>query len=304
MMTLEADRIIDRRRLKRRLTFWRIATVVALVVAGLAMVGKVDEGSVRSHVARLTVEGLIISDPERDATLDEAAERDRVKALIIDIDSPGGTVVGGETLYRAIRRVAEKKPVVAVMRETGASAAYMTALGADHIVAHDGTVTGSIGVLMQHADLTGLLDKIGIKPENVKSGPLKAQPNPMEPFTEEAREATRGVIMDLYDMFVDMVAERRSMDRATAKKLADGRIYTGRQAKENGLIDALGGEPEARRWLAEVHGIDEDVPVQDLVVEREQSLIRRLLDEMEGKALFSERLKLDGLVSVWHPSLK
>lgn len=303
-MSLQADQAVDRRRLKRRLTFWRIATIVALVVAAIAAAGQVDEASVVPHVARLDVADIIFTDTERDKALEKLADNSRVKALLVDIDSPGGTVVGGEALYRVLKRVADKKPVVAVMRETATSAAYMAALAADHIVAHEGTVTGSIGVLLQTADVTGLMDKLGIKPESVKSGPLKAQPNPMEPFSDEARMITEVVIADLHGMFVDLVAERRNLSREAAFVLSDGRIYTGRQAKAHGLVDALGGEPEARKWLAETHGIEEDTPIKDVEIEREKQWWREFLDESGGKALFSERLRLDGLISVWHPSVK
>ncbi|MEO5337748.1 MAG: signal peptide peptidase SppA [Magnetospirillum sp. WYHS-4] len=303
-MTLEADLMIDRRRLKRRLIFWRILAIAALVGGAVAL-AKPDHGDVglRPYVARLDVSGVIVSDPERDEALDDLARSDRVKALVVRIDSPGGTVVGGESLYRGLRRVAAKKPVVAVMRETAASAAYMTALAADHLVAHEGTVTGSIGVLLQHADMTSLLDKLGVKPESIKSAPLKAQPNPLEPLTEEARAAAKAVVLDMYGMFVDMVAERRGLDRKAALGLADGRVFTGRQAKAEGLVDRLGGEPEARTWLSEAHGIKETVPVHDVEIERKDGLWREFLDKALGKSWGSSGLRLDGLVSVWHPVL-
>ncbi len=303
-MPLQADQAVDRRSLKRQLTFWRIATIVTLVIAAIAATSRFAQTVGRDHIARLNVIDIIFSDPERDTALADLIKADSAKALIIDINSPGGTVVGGEALYRALRRVAEKKPVVAVMRETATSAAYMAALAADYIVAYDGTVTGSVGVLLQTADLTELMKKIGIKPESVKSSPLKAQPNPMEPFSDEARQVTKELIADLHAMFIDLVAERRKLPRTDAVRLSDGRIYTGRQAKENGLVDALGGEPQARKWLAETHGIEEDLPLKEMQIEREQPLWRRLFEESGGKALFSERLRLDGLVSVWHPSFK
>jgi protease-4 len=221
----------------------------------------------------------------------------------VRIDSPGGTVVGGESLYRNLRKVAESKPVVATIGQMGTSAGYMTALGADHIVARSGTLTGSIGVILQTADVTSLLEKLGVKPQTIKSRPLKAQPNPFEPMTDEVREATRAVVLDTFELFVDLVAESRQMPRDRVLELADGRMFTGRQARVAGLVDELGGEGEARRWLEETHAIAADLPVRDVSIDYDSDIWRDLVQKALGKALFSERLRLDGLISVWHPEL-
>jgi protease-4 len=300
-MSLDADRLIDRRRLKRSLTLWRVVAVVALVAAVAAAVGRLHGGG--SHVARLVVDGIILDDPWRDDALAEAAADDTVKALIVRIDSPGGTVTGGEAFYRSLRRVAEKKPVVAVMGTTATSAGYMIALGADHILARSTSMTGSIGVILQTADITGLLEKLGVRPEAIKSRPLKAQPNLLESLSAEAREAARGAVLDLYDMFVDLVGERRNMPRDTVLALADGRVYTGRQALANGLIDAIGGEAEARQWLAQARKIPLSLPAKDVEIEYEDQVWRNLLTTTVGKALLSERLRLDGPISLWHPGM-
>ena len=300
-MPLDSDHVLDRRRLKRHLSFWRVGAIVLLVALIVAAIGRLQGWTDGGYIARFSVARLIVDDPERDRALAAIARDNDVKALIVRIDSPGGTVVGGEALYLSLRKVAENKPVVAVMGQVAASAAYMTALGADHVIARSGSLTGSIGVLLQTADITGLLEKVGIKPETIKSAPLKAQPNPLEPFTPEAREATRVVIRDVFEMFVDMVAERRELSRDDVIKLADGRIFTGRQAVANGLIDALGGEPEARRWLAAKPGIPAGLPVKDVRIERNDGVWRELIGETVGKTLVSELLRLDGLVSVWHP---
>jgi protease-4 len=253
------------------------------------------------HVARLRVDGVITEDPERIKALREVARDTRVRALLVDIDSPGGTVVGSEELFRALRRVAAKKPVVAVMGTVAASGGYMTALGADHILARQGTITGSIGVIMQTADITGLLDKVGIKPEAIKSAPLKAVPSPFEPLTDEGRAATQAVVMDMYDVFVGMVADRRGLDIQQAKKLADGRIFTGRQAVALKLVDEIGGDEEARAWLESARGVPAALPVRDVEIKHESSGLLGLVGGSIGKALFSERLTLDGLVALWHP---
>jgi protease IV len=302
-MSLDADLIVDRRRLKRHLVLWRILGVVALSVLALVLVDGDSASTLGGgpHVARLHIDGIIVDDPARDDAFRKILEDDHIKALVVRIDSPGGTVVGGESLYLNMRDVAKKKPVVAVMTQLATSAGYMAAVGADHIVARSGSLTGSIGVIMQTTDVTALLDKIGIKPETIKSAELKAQPNPLEPFTEKAREAARNVVMDLYDMFVDMVAERRNMSRERVLLLADGRIFTGRQAKEVGLVDALGGEDQARQWMKEKHGVALSLPTKTVEIEYETDFLRRVIQGTIGKTLFSERLRLDGPISLWHP---
>lgn len=304
-MALEADQAVDRRRLKRRLSAWRIAAVVAVVALAFVALARyrtvVSPLVARPHVARLTVDGIITEDSDRLKALKEVARDSRVRALIVDIDSPGGTVVGSEELFQALRRVAAKKPVVAVMGTLAASGGYMTALGADHILARQGTITGSIGVIMQTADITGLLDKLGIKPEAIKSAPLKGVPSPVEPLTDAGRAATRAVVLDMYDMFVGMVADRRSLDIEDAKKLADGRIYTGRQAVALKLVDEIGGDEEARAWLESARGVPAGLPVYDVEIKHENAGVLGLVGGMIGKALFSERLTLDGLVALWHP---
>ncbi len=302
-MSLDADYVVERRRLKRRLTFWRVLGVVALVAAVVAAAGRFDLRRQQDHVAQIAIGGLILDDPARDEALKEVADDDKAKALLVKIDSPGGTYVGGEALYESLRRVGEKKPVVALMGTTATSAGYMTALGSDHIIARSSTLTGSIGVILQTADVTGLLDKIGIKSVVVKSGPLKAQPNPLEKFSPAARKATEATIADYFDMFVTLVAERRSLSREQVLKLADGRVFSGRQAKKAGLVDALGAEPEARKWLSETHKIADSLPVKEVKIEHEDEPWRDLFDSMIGKVMFSERLSLDGVIALWHPDL-
>ena len=307
MASNDPEAIVNRRRLKRQLSAWRlIAIALAVGVVGAA-VGRTGLWDFEGHVARLTLDGLIVDDPARNRAIAEAGRNAAVAALIVSIDSPGGTVVGGEALFRQLREVAAKKPVVAVMGEVAASGGYMVALAADQIFAREGTITGSIGVILQSADVTGLLDKLGVKAEAIKSAPLKAVPSPFEPLTEEARRATKQLVDDMFDMFVDMVAERRELPRPRALELADGRVYTGRQAKAAGLIDAIGGEAEAREWLAG-KGVRTRLPVRELRIEREDDLwrgmVRGAVALLTGKTYLSERLILDGLIAVWHPDLR
>ncbi len=303
-MSLETDLLIDRRRLKRSLAFWRAAAILAFISA--LGITTIEMGPARSllggHVARLSVSGLITEDNDRDRALAEVAEDDRARALIVVIDSPGGTVSGGEALHRALSRVAEAKPVVAVLGGTAASAGYMVALPAARIFAREATVTGSIGVILQTTEFSGLLERLGIRAEAITSGRLKDQPSPFRPLTEEGRAALAHVVSDLHAQFIAMVVRGRGLPEDQVRRLADGRVLTGRQAVAERLVDAIGGEAEARAWLAAEHGVPASLPVRDIAQASERRVLTRLLREAR-KAFSDERLSLDGLFAVWHPSL-
>jgi protease-4 len=304
----EADLLVDRRRLKRQISAWRAAAILfALIVIGIAAGRFGAPYFASSYVARLNIAGVIVDDARRTRALEELARETNAKALIVRVDSPGGSVVGGEVLFRQLRQLAAKMPVVAVLGQTAASGGYMTAIGADWIVAREGTVTGSIGVLMQSADVTGLLQKLGVSMEAIKSSPLKAVPSPFETLTEDGRRAVKAVIDDTYELFVGMVAERRGMDRARALAVADGRVFTGRQARALGLVDAVGGEEVAREWLTRERGVKAGLPVRDVRIGREDEFWRDLTSHafaaLTGKSYLPERLTLDGLLALWHPDL-
>ena len=300
-MTPDPDILLDRRRLKRGLVLWRLVAIVSLVAIVLVGYARFDGVLLRDHIARFEVEGIILDDADVMAALDEIAGNSRVKALIVHIDSPGGTFVGGEQLYGALRDIAAKKPVVAVMGTVAASAGYMTAIASDRIFARQGTITGSIGVIMQTTDITGLLGKLGITAEAIKSAPLKATPSPLEPLSDEARAASQAIIDDMYGLFIEMVAEQRGFEMSRARALADGRVYTGRQAVANGLIDAIGGEAEARDWLAAERDIPRSLPVHDVTIDRPGENWLANARVLSQKMLLPERLTLDGLISLWHP---
>ena len=300
-MSHDTDMMVDRRRLKRRLAVWRSLAIVALVAGVIGGVARFEEWAVRDHVARVAVSGIIVDDPALIESLAAVAGDDKAKALIVSIDSPGGTFVGGESLYLALRDVAEHKPVLAVMGTVATSAGYMVAIASDRIYARNGTITGSIGVLMQTTDITGLLENIGVSAEAIKSGPLKAAPSPLEPLTDEVRAATQSVIDDMHALFTSMVAERRGLDEARVRGLADGRVYSGRQALGHDLIDEIGGESEARSWLASEKGVPADLPTRDIEIEQLGDQWFDALGSFAKNIKVSERLMLDGLMSVWHP---
>lgn len=308
-MSLDPDALIDRRRLKRSRALWRGGAVLAaLALLAVLFAPRDMEGfGAGSPVARLVVSGTITDDRDVVQAVDRAAERAGTRALLLSIDSPGGTVAGGEALYSALMRFRESgKPVVAVMGGTAASAAYMVAMPSERIFARDATLTGSIGVLLQSFNVNQLMDTLGVKAETLTSGPLKAQPSPFSPLTEQGREVLLGVVADIQSRFVEMVAKGRNLPEARVRELADGRIYTGRQALALGLVDAIGGEREARAWLKEKHGIPETPEARDLDTTGRRGLSRYVTSF--AKSLVSEGLAsigiVDGALSLWQPAAR
>ena len=317
-MAMRADDLIDRRRLRRKLTFWRVAAFVILAAALIAFSAWVysDDfaGQAVDHIAKVKIEGTITKDEELIKRLETIRKSPTVKGVILSIDSPGGTTVGGESIYEEVRKLAGDKPVVAEVGTLAASAGYMIASAADHIVARKTSIVGSIGVLIQYPDVSGLMDKLGIKLEEVKSSPLKASPSPFKPTNDDERAMVRKLILDSYDWFVGIVAERRKMTHEQALALADGSIFTGRQALGNHLVDAVGGETEAIDWLA-TKGVDNKLKVVEWKEkDRRSFLFPRSMTKAIASALGlpgaggdvihklgADRLFLDGLVSVWHP---
>lgn len=306
--------IAERRQLRRKLTFWRVAAFI-LVAAAIVGIGSLlfgTEGSqkMQAHVARVTISGLIVDDTELVERLDEIAGNSSVKALIVSINSPGGTTYGGEQTYKAIRRVAARKPVVSDVRTLAASAGYMIAIAGDQIVAGETSITGSIGVIFQYPQLKGLLDKIGVSLEEIKSAPLKAEPSPFHAPPEGAKAAMQAMVDDSFAWFVDLVAERRKVPRPEALRLADGRVFTGRQAAKEKLIDKVGGIKDIRDYLA-TKNIAADLPVVDWKPKSQSSNfllgsvaksigLGWLADAIAFKNASEDKLLLDGLVSVWH----
>jgi protease-4 len=302
-MSLETDLLLDRRRLKRRLVVWRTLAVLALIGAAVVVVHRQGGVLAGPRLARLTVSGIITQDHKLDDQVAKLADDDRVKALIVEIDSPGGSVSGGEALHDAIALVAAKKPVVVVMDGLAASAGYMIAVPAARIFAQSGTLTGSIGVLLPTGDVSGLLKTLGVTMDDITSGPLKDQPSYTKPLTPEGRAVLQGIVMDMYDQFVEMVAAGRHMDPDKVRQLGDGRAYTGRQALKLGLVDAIGGEREARVWLAETRDVPKTLPVDDVTT---GGLASRMfagslssLVVTAWKSVLSQGVMLDGAWAVW-----
>jgi len=293
-------------KLRRSRRLWRVLFFLAALVAVVALTARfaVPGSTSGEQIARVSINGVIATDPARLRILEQLGKNDAVKAVIVAINSPGGTTAGGEELYEALTALRAKKPVVAVISELGASAAYMTAIATDRIFARRLSIVGSIGVLYQHVNAGKLLDTIGIDFDKVATGPLKSEPDLDEPMEGDVRAALQGLVDDSYQWFVDVVAERRGISRPETLALSDGRILTGRQALADRLIDAVGGESDAIAWLNSDRGVKTDLPVVDYFPLPDNSWFSpgRWLRQAarEGLGLPTEGpIALDGLVSLW-----
>jgi protease-4 len=324
-MSLDADTIVDRRRMRRKLSFWRVFAVLLAICAVVAVGAALRApgtgllmGQAGGSIARVTITGLIRGDQQRVEALDKLG-RSPAKAVIVHINSPGGTTSGSEELHDSLKRLKEQKPTVVVVDGLAASGGYIAALAADHIVAQETSLVGSIGVLFQYPNFTDLLKTIGVKVEEIKSSPLKAAPNGFEPTSPEARAAIEAIVKDSYAWFRDLVKDRRQLDEAALDRVADGRVFTGRQGVALKLVDELGDEKTAIAWLAQTKNIDPKTPVRDYrlhdrltdlpflhtaaVVTLDALGLGTLARQLEatGAVQAIERLNLDGLLALWHP---
>ncbi len=323
-MSLDSDVIVDRRRLRRKLTFWRVVAtaiaIAAIVAVGMA-VTPAGRGALTASgsIARVTIEGLIRSDQDRVEALERLADS-KAAAVIVHINSPGGTTAGSEQLYDSLMRLKAKKPLVVVVEGLAASGVYITAIASDHIIAQQTSLVGSIGVLFQFPNFTDLLKTVGVKVEEVKSSPLKAAPNGFEPTSPEARAALDALVKDSYAWFRGLVKERRGMNDDQLEKVADGRVFTGHQAVDLKLIDELGDERTAVAWLVAQKDVKPDLPVRDYKLQPRfgdltflrtaasitldalglSNIARQL--EQNGSVQAVDRFGLDGMLALWQPA--
>ena len=319
-MSLDADNMIVRRKMRRRVSFWR-AICIALGLVTLVALAYGSNGSGfnlgkrADHVARIRVEGMITGDTKTLDMLRKIEKAKQVKALLIHIDSPGGTTAGSEAIYERLRAIAKDRPVVAVMNTVAASGGYITAIAADHIVARGNTITGSVGVIFQWAQVEQLLSNIGIAMQERKSGQQKAEPNMFSEPSAETLAVTDEMIRDSFVWFTDLVQERRKLSTPQMTLISDGRVFTGRQALTAKLVDKLGGEDEAIDWLSAEHKISKDMKVIEWEPEAAEgtgglglfglSTVARWLGFSAAvDALEARTVKLDGLLVLWHPNLR
>ena len=316
-MAFDADLIADRRRLRRKLTFWRVAAFLVVILAvgagAFAWSGRTGLSGTGQQIARVTVSGIITGDERTTELLKRVGDSSAVRGVVIAINSPGGTTSGSEELFQGIRELASKKPTVAFVDGLAASGGYITALAADRIVARETALVGSIGVLFQYPDFSGILGKVGVSVEQVKSAPLKAEPSGFHPTTPEARAALQSVVNDTFGWFKNLVSDRRGITGDQLNTVSDGRVFSARQGLPLKLVDQLGTERDAIAWLETEKSVPAKLPIRDWK-KRDESRFSLWsmaafgadlagLDEL-ATSLRSAALgaaKLDGLLAVWQP---
>jgi len=218
-----------------------IGTGFFLVVYGISAVsGEKRSFAIHDRVGIVSVEGFIGDSNDILEQLNQLSKDDSIKAVIVRINSPGGSVAPSQEIYEAILQLKKKKKVVASMGSVAASGGYMIACAADKIVANPGTITGSISAIMHFANAEELMKKIGLKTSVIKSGKYKDIGSPAREMTAEEKSLIQELVDDIYDQFLETVAQNRKIPKDDLRKIADGRVFSGRQAKKIGLVDDIG----------------------------------------------------------------
>ncbi len=270
---------------KKKILSWRIVTFFCLIsiilISAQNIFNKKKVKFKNEYVARISIKDIIKADNFSSKRLKEL-EKDDVVGIILDIDSPGGEVVASERLYLFFKNLSKKKPVVSVISSCGASGAYMIAMASDYIIAANTSIVGSIGVILETEEITELADKIGVKFTNFKSSPLKASPNMFEKITPDVEMVTNQLIEDIYDYFLNIFIERRNIKAIEAQEIANGQIYTGRQALEFGLIDKIGTEDDAIEYLKDNKVDMDEIEIIDYDIKCSNSFISSVKKDLFG----------------------
>ena len=282
----------------KRLRYKKTISIVVAIFFFVILIS--DNRYKKPHIAKVTIDNIITQDSFRYEKLEELSQNKNTKAVIVFINSPGGTVVGGETLYKSIKSIAQQKPIISVMGEVATSAAYMASLGSNYIFAQEGTITGSVGVLVLSSEFTELAKKIGISTEVIKSGDLKASPSPLEKMTPKAREQMEKIVQEISKNFINLVKKERKLNNNKTQLISDGRIFTGQSALQIGLIDSIGNIKEAKEYLKIEHNIDM-LPILNMEIIKKEKMIEKFLSLFTNKINASKLLNLKGLISIWIP---
>jgi protease-4 len=262
----------------------------------LGLNGKIAKSD---KIAIINIESIITQSSNTVRQIKKYADDKSIKAIVLRIDSPGGGVAPSQEIYSEILKVRKNsnKIVVTSMGNLAASGGYYIACASDKIVANPGTLTGSIGVIMTFSNIEELMKKIGLKTEIIKSGEFKDIGSPMREFTEKEKKLLQGVIDDVYDQFVNAVSVGRSIAVQKVKELSDGRIFTGRQAFEIGLVDKLGSLEEAIKLAAELVGIEGKPKI--VSEKKESNLLFKLLENKVLSYLPKQLHIIPGLQYLW-----
>jgi protease-4 len=314
-MSLSPDNFTALINLKDKARKWKniafFMLFVALILFCRIFFGNNDNVSnieTGNYIANIAIEGVILDDEYRSIILEKIAQQKNIKAVIVNINSPGGGIVSSEILYNNLRAIAKNKPIVVIMGSLAASGGYMSAIASDHIIARNGTLTGSIGVIIQTSEFTELASRLGIKLSTYKSSILKGSPSPFEKSNPKVDEMINDSIKDSYQFFTDLVKERRGNKLSKSDNILDGRIFTGRQALKNGLIDEIGGKAQALNYLKDKYKIDIiKYPIKKVDLQKpEKSIIGQLIGKENMTQIISKMTGFDSnwgqFMSIWRPS--
>jgi protease-4 len=288
----------NQRQGRKRSLLRRVVWGAVIVIGGLIVLNALFPDldlSGENRIALIRVEGVILDAQTTIGDLKRFSENPLVKAIVLRIDSPGGGVVPSQEIHDAVKRVKNKsnKAIIASMGTVAASGGYYIAAATDRIIANPGTLTGSIGVIMEMANVEGLLKKVGVEGIVIKSGRFKDAGSPLRRMNEEERKLMQSVMDDVHQQFIQAVAEGRSLEMSEVQPLADGRIFTGRQAKEARLVDELGDLDDAIHLAADIVGIEGEPKVLE---PRRRFSIRELLESRLPS--FFPKLELQSGVSL------
>ncbi len=302
---INTENIIERSNLKKQISFWRIFTFVVigiLLISALGGLGGIKKiNSISSpYIARISLDGVIYRDKDREEILAELKEDKNVKAIILNVNSPGGTAVGGETIYQILKDINKTKPIATVMGSMATSAGYMITLGTEQVFAHNGTITGSIGVIMQIPNFSEAADKLGIRFDHIKTSPLKGSPSPFEEKNEAAYKVIEDMMQDFYGYFKQLVKTERKLNEEDFKYVIDGKVLSGKAALERNLIDQIGTEKDALNWLIANGKLSKDIEVVDVDLFKPQTAYSKFLgsflEKMGINNLLPENFTYTGLL--------
>ena len=254
-----------------------------------------------SHIARISINGVIFDNSETIEIIDNLAKNDNVKSVIVRINSPGGSVVGSESLYVAINSLSQKKPVISLMGEIATSGGYIVALASNYILARKNTLTGSIGVIVENQNFSELSEKIGVSIDTTKSGKIKGGQNPLSPSDPLVKINNQKLVNYSFDWFISIIKKNRDINQSVIELVSDGRTLTGGMAMDLGLIDGIGSEKEALKYLEKKYPDFKGLPIIDIETPSQKSFLNAIInrisiDNLKFVPEYSNSLKLMSLV--------
>ena len=254
-----------------------------------------------SHIARISINGVIFDNIETIEIIDNLAKNDNVKSVIVRINSPGGSVVGSESLYVAINSLSQKKPVISLMGEIATSGGYIVALASNYILARKNTLTGSIGVIVENQNFSELSEKIGVSIDTTKSGKIKGGQNPLSPSDPLVKINNQKLVNYSFDWFISIIKKNRDINQSVIELVSDGRTITGGMAMDLGLIDGIGSEKEALKYLGKKYPDFKGLPIIDIETPSQKSFLNAIInrisiDNLKFVPEYSNSLKLMSLV--------